>query len=420
MSNKISTFFKSLLKKDILVGLGTLLFFAAFYYAYWAIYLTGLEGSKVLVDNPARYFWWANDARSYLSAANWLFGFADEGAILIRPWIYPFYLGLNKALFGVRGEDMMWFGQMLMWFGSISFLYLTLHNITNKMPLAILGAMFFLIHPSPLILTFHGLTETLNILLLTIFLWLLTHDEKRNDMLLILLLVLLTATNPTYQLQLILFVLYWLVRNFKVLTIKRVVLGALLLVPIWIQFGLTYSYNRSLTFSEIGSYTFKNYFIASVYMKNEGTEWRPTMALIENWDTSDQLDYLNAHHRDSVLVYFENLIEDNLLTHSFFALGENNLAKNFTRDLNYAAVFLHILFLPLFGYFLLTQRFSWQQKEPLIVIYVMFLIQTLVTGISAGQEDRLIITGLPLWIVAYMGILLSFLRTEKESELSVF
>jgi hypothetical protein len=420
MSNKISTFFKSLLKKDILVGLGTLLFFAAFYYAYWAIYLTGLEGSKVLVDNPARYFWWANDARSYLSAANWLFGFADEGAILIRPWIYPFYLGLNKALFGVRGEDMMWFGQMLMWFGSISFLYLTLHNITNKMPLAILGAMFFLIHPSPLILTFHGLTETLNILLLTIFLWLLTHDEKRNDMLLILLLVLLTATKPTYQLQLILFVLYWLVRNFKVLTIKRVVLGALLLVPIWIQFGLTYSYNRSLTFSEIGSYTFKNYFIASVYMKNEGTEWRPTMALIENWDTSDQLDYLNAHHRDSVLVYFENLIEDNLLTHSFFALGENNLAKNFTRDLNYAAVFLHILFLPLFGYFLLTQRFSWQQKEPLIVIYVMFLIQTLVTGISAGQEDRLIITGLPLWIVAYMGILLSFLRTEKESELSVF
>ncbi len=420
MSNKISTFFKSLLKKDILVGLGTLLFFAAFYYAYWAIYLTGLEGSKVLVDNPARYFWWANDARSYLSAANWLFGFADEGAILIRPWIYPFYLGLNKALFGVRGEDMMWFGQMLMWFGSISFLYLTLHNITNKMPLAILGAMFFLIHPSPLILTFHGLTETLNILLLTIFLWLLTHDEKRNDMLLILLLVLLTATKPTYQLQLILFVLYWLVRNFKVLTIKRVVLGALLLVPIWIQFGLTYSYNRSLTFSEIGSYTFKNYFVASVYMKNEGAEWRPTMALIENWDTSDQLDYLNAHHRDSVLVYFENLIEDNLLTHSFFALGENNLAKNFTRDLNYAAVFLHILFLPLFGYFLLTQRFSWQQKEPLIVIYVMFLIQTLVTGISAGQEDRLIITGLPLWIVAYMGILLSFLRTEKESELSVF
>ena len=392
------------IKKDTMVGLAALLFVAAFYYFFWALYLTGLEGSKVLVDNPARYFWWANDARSYQSAANWLIGIEGQGSILYRPWLYPFYLGINKVLFGVHAESMIWFGQMLMWFGIIGFLYVTLYNFTKRIALAMLGATLFFAHPSPLILTFHGLTEILNILLLTIFLWFLTREEKRNYAVLILLLVLLTVTKPTYQIQLVLFLLYWIIRNIKSITLKKLGLGILLLLPIWIQFGLTYAYDQTITISKIGGYTFKNYFVSSVYMVNEGTEWRPTMDLIEGWDTNDQLAYLNEHQRDTVMVYFDNLVVNNLLTHSFFALGENNLALNFTHNLNYGAVFLHIIFLPLFGYFLLSQRFTWSQKEPMLIIYAIFMIQTLVTGISTGQEDRLIITGLPLWITVYFGL----------------
>jgi len=407
MFSRFLAFFKDSKKKDTLLGLGVLLFFAALYYFFWAFYLTGVEDSKILLDNPGRYFWWANDARSYQSAANWLFGMSDEGAILTRPWFYPFYLGLNKALFGVRGEWVMWLGQMVMWLGSIGFLYLALHNITKKVLLAMLGAILFFAHPSPLILTFHGLTEIMNIFFLTFFLWILTRGKKRNNAWLIFLLALLTVIKPTYQLQLVLFLIYWVAINFKKITLKKIGLGALLLIPIWIQFGLTYAYNHSITISQIGGYTFKNYFVASVYMDNEGTAWRPTMELINDWETSDQLAYIKQYPQESIFVYFDNLVVDNLLTHSFFALGEGNLALNFTRNLNYAAVFLHIIFLPLFGYFFLSSRFSWQQKEPLIIIYAIFLIQTLVTGISAGQEDRLIITGLPLWITSYIWLLVS-------------
>ena len=155
-------------------------------------------------------------------------------------------------------------------------------------------------------------------------------------------------------------------------------------------------------------------------MKNEGTEWRPTMDIILDWERDDQLAYLNEYQRESVLVYFHNLIEENLLTHSFFALGEGNLALNFTRNLNYAAVFLHIIFLPLFGYFFLSPRFSWQQKEPLLIIYAIFLIQTLVTGISAGQEDRLIITGLPVWITAYIWLSSTFFTQVYPQKISSY
>ena len=402
--------------KDALVGLGVLFFFAALYYTFWAIYLSGVADSKILPSNPARFFWWANDARSYQDAANWLFGVSDTGGVLTRPWFYPFYLGISKAIFGVRGENIMWQGQLLMWFASIGLLFGTLLKITKKVPLAMLGATLFFAHPSPLILTFHGLTEVMNIFFLSFFLWILVSDGEKQDAILIFLLALLTVTKPTYQLQLVLFLIYWAAKNFKRINRKTLGIGALLLIPIWIQFGLTYTYNRTITVSEIGGYTFKNYFVASVYMDNEGTAWRPTMDLIEDWHTDEQLAYLGEYPLETIQVYFDNLVVDNLLTHSFFALGEENLAKNFTRNLNYGAVFLHIIFLPLFGYFFLSPRLDWAQKEPLLIIYGIFVIQTLVTGISAGQEDRLIITGLPLWITSYIWLLVKFKENDAKKQ----
>lgn len=402
-------------KKDALVGFGVLFFFAALYYTFWALYLSGIADSKILLSNVGRFFWWANDARSYQDTANWLFGKDNNAWILMRPWFYPFYLGALKIIFGARGEWVMWFGQVLMWFGSIGFLYGVLLKITQKVPLAMLGATLFFVHPSPLILTFHGLTEVMNIFFLTVFLWILVSAVKNQAAILIFLLVLLTVTKPTYQLQLVLFLIYWVAKNFKRVNWKTLGIGALLLIPIWIQFGLTYAYNRSITVSQIGGYTFKNYFVASVYMDNEGTDWRPTMDLIEDWDRSQQLAYVGEYPLETVRVYFDNLIVDNLLTHSFFALGEGNVAKNFTRNLNYGALFLHIIFLPLFGYFFLSPRFSWEQKEPLFIIYAFFVIQTLATGISAGQEDRLIITGLPLWITSYVWLIVKLTRSYSKN-----
>jgi hypothetical protein len=50
-------------QKDVLLGLVIILIVAVIYYFQWAFYLTGLEGSKVNIDQPARYFWWANDSQ---------------------------------------------------------------------------------------------------------------------------------------------------------------------------------------------------------------------------------------------------------------------------------------------------------------------------------------------------------------------
>src|ERR1700752_2344223 len=86
-------------QKDILLGLFIILAVAALYYFQWAFYLTGLEGSKVNIDQPERYFWWANDSRSYRDAGEWLCGRVNRKASADRPWVYPFILGLARTWF---------------------------------------------------------------------------------------------------------------------------------------------------------------------------------------------------------------------------------------------------------------------------------------------------------------------------------
>src|SRR5687767_12974139 len=92
-------------QKELYLGLLIVLAVAVLYYFQWAYYLTGLEDSKVNLDEPARFFWWANDSRSYLAAGEWLFGRSDILSIEHRPWLYPLLLGLTRTLFGEATES---------------------------------------------------------------------------------------------------------------------------------------------------------------------------------------------------------------------------------------------------------------------------------------------------------------------------
>jgi hypothetical protein len=60
--------------------------------------------------------------------------------------------------------------------------------------------------------------------------------------------------------------------------------------------------------------------------------------------------------------------------------------------------------LPLVLYYLLSKKYQ-DNKEVIVLLYVCFVLQFLTSGISAGQEDRLMITALPLWIIAYISVL---------------
>jgi len=422
-------------QKDMLLGLFIILIVAIIYYFQWAYYLTGLEGSKVNIDQPERFFWWANDSRSYRDVGEWLFGRSNITSIDHRPWLYPLLLGLARTLFASGAESVMWVSQFLMWLGSGILIYLSLQNATRSTVLGMLGAGFFFSHPSPLILTFHGMTESLNILLISAFCWVLTTTLKNRIYYAVLLVALATVTKPIYLLFLILLVIYVIVQYKRSSPVDRrsspvdkrsspvdkrstpqsdsvdkqtskfrqFGFVALLLLPIWIQLLLSFIAVGKPTLSTIGSYTFKNYLVADVYLHTEGTEWRETMALIEDWDLRQQVTYLWDHQRMTLLTVRSHLIDSNLLTGSFFTLGAGNRMREFAITMNAVSAYLHLLMLPLVLYYLLSRKYN--NKETIALLYLCFVLQFLTSGISAGQDDRLLITALPLWIVAYILVL---------------
>jgi len=391
-------------QRDILLASVILLIAATLYYFQWAYYLTGLDGSKVNIDQPERYFWWANDSGTYRDAGEWLFGRADNTLISRRPWLYPLLLGLARTLFHGNAEAVMWFLQFLTWLGCGFFLFFSLRNAIGSMPVALIGAGIFYSHPSPLILTFHGMTESLNFLLIAIFCWMLTRESSNRLPYSLLLIVLATVVKPIYLLHIFLLIGYIFLRERQTPRLKQAGLIALVLIPIWIQLILSYIAIGKLTVSSIGSFTFRDYLVADVYMRIEGTEWRETTDLISDWTTSDQLNYLWQHKRVAALTYRAHVIEANMWTGSFFTLREGNRTKDFAIVFNSIATYLHVIMFPLVAYYLLSKNYS-KNKETIAILYITFWVQVFTSGISTGQEDRLLITTLPIWILTYLLVL---------------
>ena len=400
-------------QKDILLGLFIVLAVAAVYYFQWAYYLTGLEGSKVNIDQPERYFWWANDSVTYRAAGEWLFGRDANDMIGIRPWLYPLLLGLARTIFGGGAESVLWVSQLLMWLGSGLFIYLALRNAVKSTPIAIIGSILFFSHPSPLILTFHGMTESLNFLLISIFCWLLTKTSKNYLYYALLVLVLATVTKPIYLVHIVLLIGYIFISDKNTPRLKQAGKIALILIPIWIQLILSFIVTGKATVSGIGSFTFKDYLVADVYMQVEGTEWRQTTALIDDWTLQDQLTYLWENKRITLLTYRSHIIEDNLWSGSFFTLGEGNRTKEFAIRFNAIAAYLHVLMAPLVFYYFFSSKHK-GSKELIAILYLTMLVQFATSGISTGQEDRLLITALPLWIITYLVVLTGLLTRQPE------
>lgn len=405
-------------QKDVLLGLVILLGLAILYYFQWAVYLTDLPESKVNIDQPERYFWWANDSGTYRDAGEWLFGRSQNTTISYRPWLYPLWIGLARTLFGPGAENVLWISQFLMWLASGSLIYLALQNATRSTVLSIAGAGFFYLHPSPLILTFHGMTETLNIFLIALFAWVLTTDRPYRLYIAVLLIALATVTKPIYLPYLILLIVLLLRQDKQTPRLKSAGWIALLLLPIWIQLLLSYAVSGRFTISSIGGYTFKNYLVADVYLHAEGTEWRPTMALIEDWDLRQQLDYLWQHKRGTLVVLRNHLVDSNMWTGSFFTLGEGNRMDGFAITINAFTSYLHLFMMPLVIYYLLSSRYT-NHKQTVGLLYICFVIQWLTGGISTGQEDRLMMTAIPLWIVTYLLVLAGMFSSSLQIQPTV-
>jgi hypothetical protein len=389
---------------------------ALLFYMQAAYYLTAIEDSKISVDFPQKFMWWANDSRGYYATGEWLFGRSTETDITIRPWLYPFVLGLTRTIFPAGAEKAIWLLQAFFWAVSLTAIFLAVYLGTKNIALAMLASSIFWTHPTPLVLTFHGMTETLNILLITLFCWLIVTRLQQRYFGAILLFALLTVTKPIYQVPLVLLLVYLFATKMDFRKMRNILISCLCLLPILIQFVLVFIATGKPGFSKIGTNTFRDFYVAVIYSKVEGIDWREAERQVATWNLPQELDYLVAHKRQAILEYRNNVIDHNLWTDSLFVRGQDNRMADTAKAMNAIEAFLHLIMFPIMIYYLLFKSRG-QGREVILLLYGTFAIQVLVSGISTGQADRLLITTLPLWIVSYAWVVSNLMTSQPQTVL---
>lgn len=428
MKEKLSQLW-ALIKENrrVLVALGLTLIAAALYYFAWVIPQSYADSTHIgfEADRMDNHMWWASDARDYRDTGDYFFGNTEEESVLYRrPWFYPFIVGALRQFTPFDPDYSLWGLQLLFWFATIAFTFGAVLRATKRISLSIFASGIFWTHPSIIALTFHGMTEALNTLLLAIFAYLALRPRDANerwrenkDIWLIFLMSILLVTKPTYQLQLAILLLYVLVRSFKKWRLWQF-WGkiALALIPVWMQLFLSWQILGYPIISDVADPTLKYWTVTRVYAKAEAPDTPlPEIAtVVEGWTREEQLAYLLNNKKATFSVYFNNLVEEGLLADSYFIVNDDNSMNIAILTLNKWHFYLHLLMLPLMGYLLLfNHKGKW---EAIWMIYLTFLIQILASGVSSDQGDRLIITALPLWIVAYATVISSQLSAFSSKE----
>ena len=424
MKNKINQFWEIIKEnRHFLVALGITLAAATIYYFAWAIPQSYADNTHIgfEIERMDNNMWWASDARDYQETGDFFFGNSETTLLNRRPWFYPFIVGALRQFTPFDPDYSLWVAQFIFWLATAGFTLGAIFRATKKIPLAIFATGIFWTHPSIIALTFHGMTESLNTLLLAIFAFiaLKPHESSKKwtenkDYWLLFLMSLLLVTKPTYQIQLAILLLYILVKSFKKWRVLRF-WGkiALALIPLWIQLLLSWQILGTPIISDIAAPTLRYWTTTRVYAKAKDTSATlPEIAtIVDTWSREEEIAYLLNNKKAFFSVYFNNLVNESLLADSYFIINDDNPMNIAIMTLNKWYFYLHLLMLPLMGYMLL---FNYKGKwEAIWIIYLTFLIQILASGLSSDQGDRLIITAMPLWIVAY-SFALGKLQTLKE------
>jgi len=360
------------------------------------------------------------DAKSYEKVGNWIFGNIDSTPYSeIRPFLYPLILKSVHLLLGNIGVSIV---QGILWLITVILLYKTLVEICNNKLVSYFSTLFLILNVSSIVLTLHGLSETLTMFLLCLFCYFLFHNKTINTHKfwapILFISALLTCIRPIYQF-LTLFVLFYSFASIYVYNrkaIKKYILYIFLaLFPVFIQLIIMKTNHDVWSISKIGEKTIKNYYYSLLVSKVENISLIEAQEKVKKESNKDMLYYIINHPRKSIENYKEILIYRNLQAPSSIA-GVPVMHKSlydFSLNMNYYIYWLHFLMVFLL---LLALVFSFKEKsfEKLIVLACPLYLNILSSGLTFRQGDRIIMSSTPVWVVLYVFIIMLLIRKGKQ------
>jgi hypothetical protein len=350
-----------------------------------------------------------HDSGTYLNVAQWIQGTSDSTDIQIRPYLYPAIL---LVLYEGTGPYGLWLFQFLCWIISINLIFLSIKRFSPKKIFAFIGAGFAALNFSYVLLTFHALPEVVTTFLLSVCLYYISgHIKNWQDTIFfqtsMLILVLLAVLKPLFFLVvlfqlLVIFPIFYL-RQYMAKPRQFFVL-LLVLSPLILQIIIMKINFDSWNVSKIGGNTFRDYFFAEGIQQINQIKYEDAVKKAREFSPQEQLKFILAHKLTYLNLYLGNL-KENIDGEPVFLeipVFHKSIYK-FTSNLNTLYFYLHLLFLlPVIITILKTIRDKESEFAFLLLGTAFILYFVLLTsGISFWQGDRLVMPGLPVWIILY-------------------
>ena len=254
------------------------------------------------------------DSLTYHDVANWLLGAAPNPIESThRPFLYPLLLGISERIGGAPG---IWILNLACWLGMLNLTAAATWRMTGR---PALGAIVFLVlatNVSVIVLSFQALTESLTVLLESIWilglaLSALPPTRPRDLAMLLLPISLLTVVKPGYEIELIVALILLAITIWRMprgRALATLVVGVCV-IPVLFQVGLMATANHFVGVSKSGEAELKLYYASQVYASLNGLPDDLVAARVIVGPMSDVqvVEYLLNHPRTAVGTLVGNL-----------------------------------------------------------------------------------------------------------------
>ncbi len=351
------------------------------------------------------------DSVTYWLTGHEFYHLSLKGYSEIRPFLYPLIIVIIHNIFGSYG---LWIMQFLFWIVSINLVFLSIKKITNSKILAFAGGIIIASNITYIVLTFHALTETTTIFLISVLICFISFNFTKVNTLnffhrCLLILVLLAVVKPLFYLPLLFMLCIILpVFYFKKYIKKPKKIGWLILVitPIVFQIAIVKIKYNTFSFSKISSNTFRWYFLAQGMQQNENISWETARARTMVFSTSEELSYIFKNKALYFDLYTHDM-KENIKAVPCFMLFPKKIphpeVANYMIIVNGIYYYTHIVFgvLILICLYLIYRKRD-TNRLVLIVFPVALTYYIFITiPISLWEGDRLVLPSLPLWVFLY-------------------
>lgn len=378
-----------------------------------AVLLYSLVSLKLHLKPDAAIMFATPDSQEYMEVGRSILDGTPGELLLRRPYLYPVLIASLRSLIGVWG---IWSVQALMWLASMNLVALAVLRTTRSWTWTIAAAVLMATDLSMIALTYHGLTEVMSIFLVSIIaLWLSTHRGKYRELPffngLVILLAVLTIIRPVFVWPASAFlVLGVLVHHRRLISPPRNVLPVLIVIGLWVpQLWFSYARTGSPSISNIGPVTYHDYLFTQVVMEVEQLPQDSAKARISRM-SDEQASGYGAEHRSTMLHILQQNVEQHIAADPMFLIYPpgtgNRTLYAWMYAVNRDRGTIHWWMLCALMIALILRRWipSLHTAEVAAcsaLIWYLFIT----SGISHWQGDRLVITAVPLFTVAYVVLL---------------